>query len=356
MDLIPILVPTVPTIEKYHKYLLDIEANRQYTNFGPLSKLLVNRLADYFEIPSNHLVLAANATLAIQGAMATADCSQDVIWEIPSWTFTATASASVLSRRKFKFIDVDNNGRAVFDSKTVCAVDVLPFGAGPSFSRIPENVKTLIVDAAASIDSLKQIQIPGKMKVGIIVSLHATKLLPAGEGGVFLTNDYAWAERFRIWTNFGMDGSRVSSSLGTNAKLSEFSAAVALAALDCWNQTRDEYKQITARAREICDRLNIETFSSLTSENITPYWILRLHSAAQKVSLKDLLEKNLIQYRDWWPAGCHSMPAYAGYCSGVFATTDSLINTTIGLPFHLHLSESDWDRIEGVLANYVGLK
>ena len=354
MDFIPILVPTVPVVEKFHKYLLEIEANRQYTNFGPLSRLLIDRLAEYFEVPSNHVVLAANATLAIQGAIETADTPQDTIWEIPSWTFTATASACLLSRKKFRFVDVDNDGRALFDNQAGCVVDVLPFGAGPRLSNIPEGVETLIVDAAASIDSLERIQLPSGIKVGIIVSLHATKLLPAGEGGVFLTNDPAWAERFRTWTNFGMDESRVSSSLGTNAKLSEFSAAVALAALDTWNQTRIEYQQITARAREICDRLNIETFSRLTPENITPYWILRLQSTAQKVALKQILEENLIQCRDWWPAGCHSMPAYSDYCSGDFTTTDILINRTIALPFHLYLSESDWQRIEHVLANFVG--
>lgn len=185
MDFIPILVPTVPTVEKFHKYLLEIEANRQYTNFGPLSRLLINRLAEYFGVPSNHVVLAANATLAIQGALETADTSQDAIWEIPSWTFTATASACLLSRRKFKFVDVDRDGRAIFDNQASCVVDVLPFGAEPRLSTIPAGIETLIMDAAASIDSLEQIQLPTNIKVGIIVSLHATKLLPAGEAGVF---------------------------------------------------------------------------------------------------------------------------------------------------------------------------
>lgn len=353
MDFIPILIPKVPTFEKFHPYLLAIEAKKQYSNFGPLSRLLINRLAEYFEVPSDHVVLAANATLAIQGAMETADASRKETWEIPSWTFTATASAALFSRHNFKFVDVDDEGRAIFGNDATCVVDVLPFGAQPRFSKIPEYIKTLVVDAAASIDSLHRIKLPTTRKVGIIISLHATKLLPAGEGGVFLTNDPAWAERFRKWSNFGMDESRVSSSLGTNAKLSEFAAAIALASLDSWEQTRNEYERITARAREICNRLKIDTFSKLSDENITPYWILRFQTAAQKVALKQILEENRIQSRDWWPVGCHSMPAYSDYCSGDFTNTDSLINQTIALPFHLYLTERDWQRIEQVLAKFV---
>jgi dTDP-4-amino-4,6-dideoxygalactose transaminase len=353
MDFIPILVPTVPSVEKFLPYLLKIEANKQYTNFGPLSKLLTSRLGDYFGVSAENVVLAANATLALQGAMETAETSKEATWEVPSWTFTATASAAVLSQVKFKFVDVDDNGRAQFSGAATCAVDVLPFGAGPRFAEIPANIETLIVDAAASIDSLQQIKLPSNMRVGLIVSLHATKLLPAGEGGIFLTNDPGWAERFRRWTNFGMAESRISSSVGTNAKLSEFSSAVALASMDSWEQTRNAYRGITARAKDICNRLKIGTFSSLSPENITPYWILRLVSPEQKATLERLLQENLIQCRDWWPAGCHSMPAYSEYSRGKFFNTDVLISRTLALPFHLYLSDNDWGRVESVLTQFV---
>lgn len=346
MDLIPILIPSVPSAEKIYPYLLEIETNRQYTNFGPLSIRLIGRLSEYFGLPSTSVVLSANATLAIQGALETANVGAESIWEIPSWTFTATASAAVQSKTQFRFVDVSNDGRAIFSDNANCVLDVLPFGGKTRFAQISKNVKKIIVDAAASIDSLKNIQFPSNVSVGIIVSLHSTKLLPAGEGGVFLTNDQNWAERFRKWTNFGMDDSRVSSTIGTNAKFSEFSAAVAHASLDSWAQTRLAYHQLTLKALELSHFLHLDSFSTLSTDNISPYWILQLENNHQKNYLQKVFEKDLIQYRDWWPKGCHSMPAYQVYCNQDFPNTERLISQTIGIPFHLFLSDSDWNRLE----------
>ena len=66
-----------------------------------------------------------------------------------------------------------------------------------------------------------------------LFSFHATKPLAVGEGGLLTTRDPATAARITELSNFGFDKDRVvSGEPGINAKLDEWHAATALAALD----------------------------------------------------------------------------------------------------------------------------
>ena len=60
-------------------------------------------------------------------------------------------------------------------------------------------------------------------------SLHATKGLATGEGGMVACTNAARIERIGQALNFGFSGSRESRSPSTNGKMSEYHAAVGLA-------------------------------------------------------------------------------------------------------------------------------
>jgi dTDP-4-amino-4,6-dideoxygalactose transaminase len=68
----------------------------------------------------------------------------------------------------------------------------------------------------------------------IAVSLHATKVLGIGEGGAVLSSDPALIERIIAMTGFGYRcAGRVAELRGGNYRISEYAAAVGLAALEC---------------------------------------------------------------------------------------------------------------------------
>jgi dTDP-4-amino-4,6-dideoxygalactose transaminase len=62
--------------------------------------------------------------------------------------------------------------------------------------------------------------------------MHASKLINGFEGGYLTTNDINLAERLSILRGFGFLGPDRVLELGTNAKLNEMHAAMALASLD----------------------------------------------------------------------------------------------------------------------------
>ena len=80
-------------------------------------------------------------------------------------------------------------------------------------------------------------------------SLHATKPFAVGEGGVLVGRRADWIDEARRISNFGTH-MRIAQQDGTNAKMSEYHGAVALAQLDRWQsikQRRRIYSTVTAR-------------------------------------------------------------------------------------------------------------
>ena len=84
----------------------------------------------------------------------------------------------------------------------------------------------------------------------VMVSLHATKVFGVGEGGLILCRDSELLRRCGRALNFGFDGSRDALTTGFNGKMSEYHAAVGLAALDGWPQTRAAFLAVGEAYRQ----------------------------------------------------------------------------------------------------------
>jgi dTDP-4-amino-4,6-dideoxygalactose transaminase len=185
----------------------------------------------------------------------------------------------------------------------------------------------------------------------LVVSLHATKLLGAGEGGVCITNSSEVAKELKAWSNFGFQGTRESKYVGTNAKLSEYNAAVGLASLDMWEETRAVLQQHLSKALKVSESCRLIPISSMLKNFVSPYWIVSFESSGARNLAQERLNKNGIETRTWWGDGCHTMPAYAPISRRELPNTEWAASTSLGLPFHAYLSDADFEHIHGVLSS-----
>lgn len=346
---IPILIPTAPSALELIKFHKLIDNNQRYSNFGPLYSEFLFALSRYFKISEMNIVLLSNATMALVGAISTSTV-KNKLWAIPSWTFTATPASILQSGGRVKFVDVDENWRAKYRGNYAKTIDVLPFGDKPRINFSYTSEDFLIVDAAASFDALKDIKFDDSRSTAYIVSLHATKLMSAGEGGIFLTNDSNWAKRVRAWSNFGFkDDIRISTEIGINAKFSEYNAAVGLASLDQWPINRKKLLNLSAKVQNICKDLDLKVSPAMSNGFATPYWIIELQSKKLKSKLESEFKKSNIETRNWWGKGCSVMPAYAEFKKEKLENTLRLASTTLGLPFHLYLTKENLKRITNIL-------
>lgn len=353
---LPVLRPRLPSAEALLPYLRHIDEAGWYSNGGPLHESLRERLAEHFGVEAGGVALTANGTLALALALQAQQPPAGSLCLMPAWTFVATAQAVRQAGLVPFFVDVDADSWAISPTHALlqvagapgpvgAVVVVAPFGAPvdleawDSFRAV--SGLAVAVDAAAGFDSL----VPGE--VPAMVSLHATKALGIGEGGLVVTRDAALASEIAARACFGFRGERLATVEGTNAKLSEYAAAVGHAALDAWPETRAGWRALRARYETALEALpGLRPAPRVKGVASSTLSVLGRDDAAD---LAEALAAHGIASRAWWGAGCHRQPAFRGCPRASLPVTEHLAERSLGLPFHLGMGEREVERVVAAL-------
>ena len=333
--------PLLPKFAQVEKYLRQMDENRFYSNSGPLHDALLQKYASMCGVRAEQVVLCANATLAIQGSAHLMPVEE---FFTPAFTFPASISAVLNAGKSVLIRDIESHDwridlSGLEPTAKQCVVDVLPFGA-PIDLKKNETWEYVIVDAAASLGSrhIDLVDLPENWVV--VFSLHATKVLGIGEGGLAIFGSIAAADQFRAWINFGFRGSRESSLPGINAKMSEMSAAYGLAVLEQKEIEITEWQIANTAAATINHELGMGNITD-SFNGVSPYWMVQLRDAAKIERLEKRFLEIGIGTRRWWALGCHRMPAFKTYADGQnFPISDLIARTTLGLPMFRDMDSS----------------
>lgn len=349
-------------------YLREVDANAWYSNFGALNTRLENRLADHFGLKSGQAVCLANGTCGLTlslmalGAAAGGECL------LPSFTFAAVPGAVLAAGLTPRFIDIDpatwalDPARAekevAAQGRTGGAVGALivvsPFGApvdpAPWEKFTDKTGVPVVIDAAWGFDSARVGKGP------VMVSLHATKVLGIGEGGLVACRDKDLISDIRCRANFGFGADRLSEKPGLNAKMSEFAAAVGLAALDAYPAVRGDSLALAGHyLHAFGDAADMDILPGFTGDWASAAFAVRFgRPVAARVA--EGLAKEDIEARPWWGTPCHRHPAFAGCPRGDLPETESLAARALNLPFFPDMTEADVHRVrDAVFRVYQGL-
>jgi dTDP-4-amino-4,6-dideoxygalactose transaminase len=357
---LPTFRPRLPPTEALVPWLRDIDANRWYSNFGPLARLFEADLATHFGVENGRVITVANATLGITVALRNAADNQPGLCLMPAWSHPAPAIAAVNARLTPWFADVDRENwqltpetarrllpHAAAPVRAILVVS--PFGGAVDLSpwaRLAEETGVpVIVDAAAGFDSVR-----ASDKIVQIVSLHATKVFGIGEGGFVLADTASRADRLRRMTNFGLDRHRHQIMPGCNAKLSEYAAAVGLAALRRWMETREDFLALSRRFRTALSQVSGVTPAPVFHDEIatsTANVVLDQPDADRVIAV---LRERGIEGRKWWMDGAHRHPQLADCPCEAVPVADDLAARTVGLPFFIDMTDAEIDRVMAGLA------
>jgi len=341
-----VMRPVLPSANKLHPYLTRIDDVGLYSNFGPLHANLTDRFAEYFNVDSQQVALIANGTLGLQAAVETVGEIGDT-WVLPAWTFVASGQAVLAAGRRIHFADVERDTWELSPRDHHFArghLVVAPFGSKPNLPAWSEIMGPKIFDAAAGFDACRGIGADIRDESMIMVSLHATKTLPAAEGAV-LIGPADWIKRASQWANFGFAGSRFSSGPGMNAKMSEYHAAVGLASLDSWNDDRVAWERSRKLAVEIAQSLNLEVQPSFAQGFVTSTWNVHLPSSVGLTAVTQGLADEGIETRSWWPACVSDMSAFRMQTAEPLPNAEQLVDRVLGLPFSQCMESDDFQRI-----------
>ena len=344
---IPVMKPRLASFQEIGPFLKKIDQNQIYSNHGPLARELEEEYSQYFNVKKESIVVLANATLAIQGLVS---ISKNMDWIVPDYTFSATGLAVLNANRRLHICDVNPQNwqldtNLISDKqKDFGIVPVMPFGSKIDFEPF-KNFKDVIIDAAASLGATQPEFSEMPDTWAVVYSLHATKVLGAGEGALVVCGNQNQASTLRGWSNFGFTKDRVSDLQGTNAKMSELSAAYGLYSFQNrysekaeWLQSQDVVSSFTANCRWT-------TFVNSEAQ-FHPYWIASFESELEKMSVADKLKRSGIQSTNWWAKPLSQQKAYADsnrLTSNGYAT--HLSNVHLGLPMYRGLPSSSIQHI-----------
>lgn len=343
---IPVMRPILPDPERMLPRLRQVRDSGVYANRGPQVLELEGRFAELFGVDRSQVVTTANATLGLEGAARTSDASD---WSAPSFTFTATVSALLSAGKRVRLSDIHPDSWWL-DASAVPRdhglMPVAPFGAPITFDPWLGR-RDVIIDAAASLGTMPDLStLPATWCV--VLSLHATKVLGAGEGGLVVCGSVERAEAIRRWTNFGLVEGRISGRIGTNAKMSELQAVCAHAVLDGRDHELEEWSAARALMEGVADAADLR-LAAASRHHINPYCIAVLPDASTTDRVESTLHGAHIGTRRWWALGCHRMPAYADLPRDPLPVTEEVAGRTLGLPLHRGLTDEDASAIRAAL-------
>jgi dTDP-4-amino-4,6-dideoxygalactose transaminase len=358
--MIPVLRPKLPPADRLAPYLAAIDKSRFYSNFGPQNSAFEERLASLFGLEGGTTTTVANATLGLTLALVAQGARAGTLCVMPGWTFVASAYAATHAGLIPYFVDVDAatwalDPLAIEDEiakapAVVGAVMVVaPFGRPIDYAAWDKfKMRTalpVVIDAAAAFDSLQVHEAPA------VVSLHATKIFGVGEGGFVASRDTTIIRNIRQRSNFGFDRTRSAAIAAFNAKLSEYHAAIGLAALDMWTETRAAWMSVAGDYRRALAKSNCFSFQPGFGEAwVSSTCIVSVDERAHS-NVRQALTNAGVDTRMWWGGGAHSQPASVAFPRARLPVTEHLARSTLGLPLSQDLQKYEVQHIVATLTD-----
>lgn len=366
--LLPVCRPLLPGADLVAAYLREVDAARHYTNRGALVRKLEGRLADALGLKPTALRTASNGTSAIEIAVlaAAGPARPDrPLALVPSYTFAATGLAVERLGYQVVCTDVDPvtwamdltaAARHPLLDRVGVIVPVAPYGRVPDLAGAEALHRAtgipVVIDAAASFERLWERPGTVSATVPLTVSFHATKTFSTGEGGAVIWDNPAGQDRVVQAANFGFNFSRKSDVAGTNAKMSEYHAAVGLAMLDGFHARLADYRATVAEWTQAAAGLPGRLV--LPPDLASVYILWQAPDAATMDRAQDALSAAGIDSRRWYERGLHSQPHFRGPEGQVaLPVTEDLGARLLGLPMAHDMPRGQMDWVARVMAGAI---
>jgi dTDP-4-amino-4,6-dideoxygalactose transaminase len=358
----PIFVtkPYLPPLEALLPMLQQIWDSRILSNNGPFHQALEARLTEFLGVP--HVSLANNGMIALEIAIEAAGITGEVI--TTPYSFVATTHAVKRGQLEPVFVDIRPEDlnidprliEGAITPRTSAIVAVHCYGNPCAVEEIEEIGRRrglkVIYDAAHAFGVTYRGR--GLLSWGdySTLSFHATKAFNTFEGGAIVTlgdQENLGIERQR---NFGIRDEVTIETVGTNAKMSEFNAAVGLLQLDHFDHVRSTRRAVDRRYRDaLADIGGIEPLPlpAETEPNFS-YFPLLVGDAfpLTRDSLqRELLAVGIHSRRYFFPL-LSNLPMYRGCASAAperLPVANRAAEQILCLPIYPDLAESDQQRV-----------
>jgi dTDP-4-amino-4,6-dideoxygalactose transaminase len=306
-------------------------------------------------LDEENITVAASGASALTGAiLATAGRAgaEKPVAVVPDHTFVATALAAEQCGYRVRLADIDPVTWSL-DPEALSAqpdlgdvglvVVVAPYGRAVSQAPWLEFQQRtgipVVIDGAASLETLVREPDGFLGPIPVMLSLHATKAFASGEGGAVACSDTQLLARTVQALNFGFYDSRDCAMASINGKMSEYHAAVGLAELDGWAAKQAVFQRVHATYRRIMTQACLADRFLGSPEAASCYALFRCESAGQAEAVKAALDANRVGRRHWYGLGLHAQSHFSACEQDELSVSRNLGACLLGLPVAPDLSE-----------------
>lgn len=355
--MIPITKTKLPDLHRYVKYLERAWKNGIVTNGGELVTELEEKLAQYLNV--KHVSLVNNGTIGLMIAIKALNLPKGNIITTP-YTYVATTAAIRWAGYDIKFADIKFNDFNIspeeiekqIDENTVAIMPVHVYGVPCDIKAIQaiadkHNLKVIYDSshcfAVSYEDSSKSFVDAGDYSV---MSLHATKVLGTGEGGLIISKSESAKKDVDLVRAFGLQGDQVIHLDGINGKLSELHAAFGLASLEILHHNIHKRRLIYRRYKSKLDPGKVDVYD-LEAKGLNTNYLYFPILVNDAKDIKEVLAKNGVMARRYFYPSLNL--AYKMNTS--FPISEMVSDRILCLPIFPELTLESVDKICDIINN-----
>lgn len=292
----------MPGFEEYCEEIKDLWETRWLTNMGEKHNRFQKKLADFLE--ADFVELLTNGHMALEMTLQAMNFPRGSEVITTPFTFASTTHAIVRNGLKPVFCDINpvdytidvTKIESLITDRTCAIVPVHVYGNMCNIEEIDRiarkyELKT-IYDAAHAFGVKYKGRGAGAFGDASCFSFHATKVFHTIEGGAVTFSNPRLGEILYDLKNFGIHGPEDVRSVGANAKMNEFCAAMGLCNLRHIDEEINKRKKVTERYREQLE--HVEGIQlNIVQEGVKPnyaYFPVMIHEDKFGATREDIFE------------------------------------------------------------------
>lgn len=352
---------SMPTLEEYVKEIEPIFESRHLTNMGPVYKKFQHQLIEYLGV--EYLSLFVNGHMALEmvlQAMGLKEKGGEVI--TTPFTFVSTTHAIRRNGLVPVFCDIREDDytldpekvEALITEKTVAILPVHVYGNICDVEAIEKIAKKhnlkVIYDAAHAFGvTYKGIGI-GNFGDASMFSFHATKVFNTVEGGAIAFHNEKYRTPLHELKNFGIHGPEEIETVGGNAKMDEFRAAMGICNLrhidECISKRAAVYEKYRERLQNVPGiRLCEPQKDVACNYAYFPVYFDEKVFGKGRDDIHLLLRKHDIFSRKYFYPAINELKCYEQFSTNSTPIAHDVSMHILTLPIYEELSLEDVDRI-----------
>lgn len=352
---------SMPPFNEYIEEIKDLWETRWLTNMGDKHIRFEAMLLDY--LGAENIVLFANGHLALESIIEAMELKGEVI--TTPFTFASTTHAIVRKGLTPVFCDIDPKNMTIDPEKiepliTERTSAILPVHVYGNICDVESIQKTayryglkVIYDAAHSFAITVNGNGAANFGDASMFSFHATKVFNTIEGGAVTFKDRSLKKNLDHLKNYGITGPETVESVGGNAKMNEFQAAMGICNLRHIDEQIEKRKKVFEAYTEFLSgipRICLPNVPASVKFNYAYFPVVFDGYRSSRDEIYEVLRREEIYTRKYFYPLTHSFECYKGrFDPGTTPVANYISERILTLPIYSELAIEDVKRICSII-------